>query len=171
MLHKRCSALDFDDECSRLAACQQVCSAAWLPNRRLRAMRISARLHEVPTRDLPKWVQKYFASTQFYDAMGDHWFLPFDGKDARYPARREAVATALQQGYHADDVARVWETSWLHRAPYSAWQTDQGLQGAMLKMSLPRWALWGNRLLVCYAHVPAMKIFRLPWWRFAPHAF
>ena len=80
----------------------------------------AGRLHEVPTKDLPKWVQMYFAGTRYFDTKGDHWFMPFEGRDARYPARREAIDTALHQGYHADDVAKVWETSCWHRAPSSA---------------------------------------------------
>lgn len=73
----------------------------------LKASAASGRLHEVGTKDLPKWAQLYFPATRFFDQAADRWFIPFEGEDSHYPARRAAIVELLAKGYRPEDVTRV----------------------------------------------------------------
>ena len=73
----------------------------------LKASAASGRLHEVETKDLPKWVQLYFPGTRFFDQAADRWFIPFEGEDSHYATRRGAIVELLAKGYHPDEVTRV----------------------------------------------------------------
>ena len=73
----------------------------------LKASAASGRLHEVGTKDLPKWVQLYFPATRYFDQAADRWFVPFEEEDSHYPARRAAIVELLAKGYRPEDVTRV----------------------------------------------------------------
>ena len=73
----------------------------------LKASAASGRLHEVGTKDLPKWAQQYFRATRFFDQAADRWFIPFEGEDTHYPTRRAAIVALLAKGHRPEDVTRV----------------------------------------------------------------
>ena len=73
----------------------------------LKASKSSGRLHEVGTKDLPKWVQLYFPGTRFFDKAADRWFIPFEGEDSHYATRRGAIVKLLADGYRPDEVTLV----------------------------------------------------------------
>ena len=73
----------------------------------LKASTANGRLHEVGTKDLPKWAQLYFPATRFFDQAADRWFIPFEGEDSNYPTRRAAIVELLAKGYRPEDVTRV----------------------------------------------------------------
>ena len=56
---------------------------------------------------MPKWVQLYFSGTRFWDKGEDRWFIPFEGEDSRYHARRGAIEKLLAQRYPSSDVEKV----------------------------------------------------------------
>ena len=67
----------------------------------------AGRLHDVPSAQLPRWVQIYFSGTRFWDTHADQWFVPMEGEDAAYPVRRGTIASLLAKGFTQDDVQKV----------------------------------------------------------------
>ncbi|KAK9827964.1 hypothetical protein WJX81_002557 [Elliptochloris bilobata] len=83
----------------------------------LKGIAACGRIHEVPSKDLPKWVQLYFSATRFWDKENDRWFVPFEGENDLYAARRGTIVSLLEKGYDNDDVTKVAQ---LARADASA---------------------------------------------------
>ena len=72
-----------------------------------------ARLHEVPSKQLPPWVHLYFSGTRFWDTVKDQWFVPFEGEGPKddYAQRRGAIDRLLATGYAPTDVKKVGSCS------------------------------------------------------------
>jgi hypothetical protein len=70
-----------------------------------------ARLHAIPTKNMPRWVQLCYGA--YHDPTRDCWFLPFEeeGEESRYSNRLNILKDTLESGHTREDVLKVSITS------------------------------------------------------------